>query len=288
MIASAEAPRQLFRLGYSRDIFNATIHRLWLSSNPVADQDPSFESLANEMRTLCAVRVASGRKACIYAFTAAGTDHLRQIKTIDEYKQIGSAALPCDFSEFVHVYFYYRPDTGPQNDVHLLLSRASTMMPNRLREELRGTYPTSPIGWWLAFVDKFSSIDTTQFWQPKIGSEHEPVESFRMDTDEFERRFVHVGWNWDDPLIASISAMESAGLIAPLAPRISEIEGEWSPPTSQAEFGRRMLGKRNARARDVKIFFDQFQKQQVKPKLWIFRVDTLSADQRRRLLESDA
>jgi hypothetical protein len=77
--------------------------------------------------------------------------------------------------------------------------------------------------------------------------------------------------------------MEAAGLIAPAMQKISPIDGEWSRPMSMAEFGRRMFGKKEARARDVQATLDRFEKQRVGKIKWTIRLDVLPTETRKKL-----
>jgi hypothetical protein len=94
---------------------------------------------------------------------------------------------------------------------------------------------------------------------------------------------THVGWSWDDPIAASLSAIEALGLLETKEHEGVRVDGEWSVPMSKTEFARRILLKRDARARDVKAIFDDYVKNSVGPNTWTFRLDTLAPETRKKL-----
>jgi hypothetical protein len=92
-----------------------------------------------------------------------------------------------------------------------------------------------------------------------------------------------LGVVWDDPIASSLSTLEAAGLVGPFPEQLSLTVGEWSVPMSKTEFARRILKNPDARARDVNPIFDSFEKRQVGPNTWTFRLDTLPPETRKKL-----
>jgi len=144
-----------------------------------------------------------------------------------------------------------------------VIVRAGIAIPNRIQEVVHRSMAGTPFAWWMAVVTHFSKIPTLSVGLPQAE--------------------LKIGWAWPDLFASSLSAIEAAELIGPQPEQLTILDGEWSPPMSKAEFGRRILQKRDARARDVDPIFDTFEKRPVKAK-WSFRLDTLPEAKREKLV----
>jgi hypothetical protein len=150
---------------------------------------------------------------------------------------------------------------------------AGASLPNRMRDRtadsVRACLPNTALAWWVAVMCKYSTIRPR--WKRKgetlFGPDDGPI----------------IGLCWDDPILASLSAIESAGLIGPDPAKSITSQTDWSVPMSKTEFARRIMENPDARARDVDPIWDDFEKVQLGPNKWTFRLDTLSPDRRRKL-----
>ncbi|HUE14823.1 MAG TPA: hypothetical protein VMR25_11710 [Planctomycetaceae bacterium] len=196
------------------------------------------------------------------------------------FTDVGVATIPMSEGR-EPVYFAH--DAGSVRQVELLnlLGRAGATLPNRVRKQIASTYPTNAVAWWMMAVWKHSEVGPVDYvvFQPL------PEGSYAIEMDGVRQpgTGTHVGWSWDDPIAASLSAIEALGLLETKEHEGVRVDGEWSVPMSKTEFARRILLKRDARARDVKAIFDDYVKNSVGPNTWTFRLDTLAPETRKKL-----
>ncbi|HEV3300784.1 MAG TPA: hypothetical protein VG055_14135 [Planctomycetaceae bacterium] len=231
-----------------------------------------FKPIATEIRDLAEKLAISRATPDIYGLTDEG------LKKCPDLKRIGMATLLMG-GNWERVSFTIDAAKPHSREVYTLLSRAGAAIPNRIRTEVKTASATSAFAWWMAVVFRFSSIGPSQFGVIDC----EPTEQ-SVDLAIYPKEAVEiVGWSWSDPLIASLSAIEAAQLVTPQPDETAPLIGEWSGPMSKAEFARRILSKHNARARDVAAIFDGYEKRQVGPNTWTFRLDKLSDETRSKL-----
>jgi hypothetical protein len=150
---------------------------------------------------------------------------------------------------------------------------AGASLPNRIRDgipnSVRACLPDTAFAWWVAVMWVYSTIRPR--WRLKDetfgGPDDSPV----------------IGLRWDDPILASLSAIEEAGLLGPDPAKATAAQGEWSRPMSRAEMARRLIPNKSPRARAVNRLLAKAEKQRISKNLWSIRLDTLPASMREKL-----
>jgi hypothetical protein len=252
-----------FRLALAPSIVNPRVGRLWLipSVSPPKSTMSNFGAIASEMRELSEQVVRSAGRLDLVAMTTKQKEFSKILEVM------GSAVVRFPTGKAATFHF----DISGNTDHHLkaieLFSRAGARIPNRVRVKISSAQATNAFAWWMALIVRFSKVEPTPWrYQPD---------------DPQHGRVWKLGWYWEDPLSASLSAMEAADLLPPDA---RPLDGDWTTiPISEAEFARRMLpNKKSARGRDVKTLLAKYEKHSVGKK-WIFRLDTLPAATRKKL-----
>ena len=177
----------------------------------------------------------------------------------------GAAYLQiADKKETLHFMYHAPPKYLPV--LGAVLSRAGAAIPNRIRDAVHASQPTTALAWWMCVINHFSTIRPARFYISDTDNEWRYGES--LDG-------VEVGYVWTDPLGASLSAIEAAGLLSP--ERGEVLPGEWmyGKGISKEEFARRILQDPKARFRDAEVLWNSYEKQQRSENKWIFRLDTL-------------
>lgn len=222
-----------------------------------------FGAIASEMRELSERVVTSNGRLELVAMT---TEQKEWMQVPDG---VGSAFVRFPTGKAATFHFDISGTTDHFLKAIDLFSRAGARIPNRVRVKISSAQATNAFGWWMALILRFSKI--------------RPVPWRYQPEDPQHGRVWKLGWYWDDPLSAALSAMEAAGLIPPDA-RPLPGAGEWLvDPISKSEFARRMSTKKKARASSVESLFDRMEKIQVSKNLWIFRLDTLHPATRKKL-----
>jgi hypothetical protein len=160
--------------------------------------------------------------------------------------------------------FFASPPHLPS--IRSLLSRAGASIPNRIRETVKASDPSTAFAWWISVVLRFSTLSPIPF-------------SVVLNAGNV----VKMGLMLTDPLGASLSAIEVAGLVPQQNDDNPTAAGDWSIPMSKTEFARRMLCKPDARARDVSPLWNSFEKVQYAKNTWMFRLDKLPLETRNKL-----
>jgi hypothetical protein len=232
-----------------------------------ADQS-EYREIVRGLRSLYSMLSPRGMDLSILAFKQSDLRHFKA------FRQLGGGLLPVkdDFhlqgASVVRVVFMHDAESPYQLDLAALLSKAGTLLPNRVRELLGDDDFKTAIAWWLGALWRFS----------KIRPDDEYV-------DVGDRCVDFVGWRWSDPIAASLSVIEAARLVVPKPEETAALAGDWSAPMSKIEFARRVLQNRNARPRDVKALFNRLETRQVEgASKWSIRLDTLDESLRKKLM----
>jgi hypothetical protein len=256
-----------FRLALAPSIVNPRYNRLWLiplDGTDTAVAPSPFDSIVSEFREIL---IALG-------------EHDLSVRGIlaqyaDDYTKSvwvwGGRIHPEIDGEMRHFELYV---AGLDQDIarrfHQTAARAGALIPNRIRDAVSELFPTTAFAWWMAAVWEFSTIE------PDVSP----------DPDD-ECKCGGPSVFWGDPISASLSAIEAAGLVTPQPGETKILVGVWSLPMSKADFARRVLQNRMARPRDVHVIFDRLEKQQVEGSTkWSFRLDTLDESLRKKLGDS--
>lgn len=255
--------RRVFRLGLAPSIVNPSVNRLWLI--PLDDIDTAvdtspFDLIVAEFREIL---IALGEHDLSVRGALA--------RNFDEYTKSewvwGGRIRPEIDGELHHLELYIAGlDQNIAKRFHQTAARAGALIPNRIRDAVNDLCPTTAFAWWMAAAWEFSTIEPD-------------VSPLPEDECKCGGPLVY----WDDPISASLSAIEAAGLVGPDPAKLTTLQGEWSRPMSKTEFARRVLQKHDARARDVSPIWGHFDKHQSAPNTWIFRLDTLTPETRRKL-----
>jgi len=196
-------------------------------------------------------------------------------KYVDNYTKSvwvwGGRIHPEIYGEMCHLELFVAGlDQGIARRFHQTAARAGALIPNRIRDVANDLCPTTAFAWWMAALWEFSTIE------PDVGPHPD-------DECKCGGPFAF----WDDPISASLSAIEAAGLVTPQPGETRILVGTWSRPMSKAEFARLVLQNRKARPRGVQVIFDRLEKQQVEGSTkWSFRLDTLDESLRKKLGDS--
>jgi hypothetical protein len=247
-----------FRIGYRRDIVNPLISRLWLvaivpsSAPPVAN----FGVIRSEFRNL--YDSLGHRRLVVYGLAPVPG----QERQPDEI--LGSITLGGP----MQICFAQGTELPQQKQLEEIIIRAGAALPDRIRNALPKAHPTTPFAVWMLALWKHSVLKPCKL-----------MEIFREDGS---KRMI-VGFQWIDPIPASLFAIDSLKLAKPRVDDLKLLEGDWSVPMSKAQFGSRILGKPKARARDIDLLFEAYDKVRVSEKKWMFRLDTLRPATRRKL-----
>jgi hypothetical protein len=266
MIAPPKAAKGgVFRLALAPSIVNPRVNRVWLVPIDGVDRavaPSSFDPIIDEFREIL---IALGKHDLEIRGMLA--------EDVDDYcKSVwvwGGRIHPEIDGQVRHIELYV---VGLDQDIarrfHNAGACAGALIPNRIRDAVHDLFPNTAFAWWIAAAWEFSTIkpEVSLGWSPE-----RPEECGGM------------GVYWDDPIAASISAIEAAGLIGPDPAKLATLQGEWTVPMSKTEFARRILQKRGARSREADPIWGHYEKIQHGPNTWTFRLDTLPPETRRKL-----
>jgi|GEM_PF-5425003 len=225
-----------------------------------------YRSLADDLRSLYAKASERGAELEVYAILPATA---RLVRNRESYPRLGSVTEFEFGKSRTRLEFLHMAHRRFQPELVALLAKCGALLPNRVRGSLSKGKATTAAAWWMLALWEHSKI------QPEL------ITDFLGSEDDCGELFA--GWCWDDPIGASLSAIESMGHAAPNREETTILIGEWSVPMSKTEFARRILHKSDARARDVDAIFEGFEKRQVAPNTWTFRLDTLPPETRKKL-----
>jgi hypothetical protein len=268
-----------FRLALAPGIVKPTVNRLLLI--PACDMgvdsiQAEFREIRDQMRELYGRLGVNKIMVLSYTWKTAA-EHGKG------FEMVGCAHLALEESEGpVDIHFAHDRNRPFQRELQVIFNRAGSAIPNRVRSQLHSASPTSAYAAWMAVLHKFSEIrPDLMFYFQKIADT--PPEKRFVVFEETGMAGHPIGLIWGDPIGASLSAMEAAGLLDGDASAITPLAGEWSVPMSKSEFARRILQKGDARARDVRPIWHNFEKQQGGKNTWTFRLDTLPPETRKKL-----
>jgi hypothetical protein len=278
MNASPEAARpKVFRLALAPSIVNPRVNRLWLIPDGYRSMPSDFDPIVSRLRELFSKDASPWGIGLDLIFLDAWVKHCDH----DEYRLPGRdrdrkgiiVVAADDTWQTAYLFADWEPKEHCDTFCDIA-AMAGASLPNRIRDELAGANtalrPDTAFAWWVDVMWEYSTIRPR--WRRKD-------ESFSAPSDS---RLI--GLRWDDPILASLSAIEEAGLVGPHPDKIKVMSGEWiTIPISQNELARRMFPNDfKTRGRDAKPIFDQMEKVRRGNK-WLFRLDTLPEVTRKKL-----
>jgi hypothetical protein len=272
-----------FRIVTAPSIVNPAICKLWLI--PVGAHagrmESQFQDLIEKLRALYTRANTQGVELHVYALVPKGHKRFSEWGYYPDCLGVGE--VRGDGKKPVHLTFRHSARQPLQKELASLIAECGAALPNRIRESIYSSLCATAGAWWMCAVWRYSRIRPLG-----IGIGYlEKIEKDPKDPDNDKLHWKHteqLGWNWADPVGASLSAIEEIELVLSGHGDPASLPGDWlTDAISKAEFARRMSLKKKARARDVERLFRTFQKIQVGKNSWMFRLDTLTPDQRKKL-----
>jgi hypothetical protein len=173
------------------------------------------------------------------------------------------------------IAFYFREPFGLSETKHFkhhistfqnLATKAALFLSPQALDDLTPATISDPIGLWIAAITRFASDKPRRGWQYAYSDQ---------DLDGGDG-----AWTWMNPFGGSIEVMQRTGLVGVTG---VTIEGEWSIPMTRSQIARKVLGRTNARARDIEILISGWQTQSAGGYKVSVRLDTLPLSTRRKL-----